>query len=180
MPATSNQVQPLAGTIFSEGYVTLTLPGGTPDGVTVGMLQEITVEHKQTKKKLMGPGSKFPQAMGTSERSVTLHAKNSLFDLRQAISAMGGTVAFATSQTTFTSLGNDNPPLLAVTFKTPSDGADMTFKATKVVMDTSTWSLKTHEWFEDDWQCECLPDPASTPTANQVFSVVVSGNQTTS
>ncbi len=182
MPGTSNQTLGYAGTIFAEGVITLTMPGGVQDGVTIGIIQDVSFEVKLTKKKLMGPGSKMPYAVAVSERVVSIKAKHSAFSAQAIIAAVGGTAAYnsGTNVTTVTSLGNDQPPILKLTLKSPADGSDAVLTFPKVVADMASWTLKTHDFGEESWECEAYPDPNSTPLAGVVYTISFPGNETAS
>lgn len=179
MPAQGNQALPFANVVFAEGVITMTLPGGAPDGVTLGVLQEVSCENKWTKKKLMSGGSNMPRAVGISERVVSIKAKSGAFFAGAIVAACGGVAVYnaGANTTTITSSGNDKPPVIAITLKSASDGSDITVKFGKVIADSDMWDLKTHDFGMNDWQAEAYPDPANS---DAVWTMTLPGNQTAS
>jgi hypothetical protein len=177
MPATGNQALPYAGTIFEEATIFACFPGGLAGGVQIGMLQEVSFEQKWDKKELDGPGSRMAYAVGFAKRSITIKAKHSVFSAQALVAAAGGAAVYS-SNTTVTSLANDQPPVLKLILNKPADGSDCLLTFNKVLSSSDSWQGKAHDWSEADWEATAYPDYAVG--GGTVYTIVFPGNQTAS
>jgi len=174
MPAQSNQTAPAAGTVFNDGILTITLPGGA--GIVIGLCQDFSINYANKYVEMPGPGSPYSAAEAVTKKTVTLTIKTGVVDLRPLMAAMGAAVVFATPITTLTEALGDIPPVFALSWKTPSDGTDIAWTATRVLMDDFKMTGTLHTFNEGDWTAHCLPDA----TTGKVFTMAVTGNQTSS
>ncbi len=104
-------IQNLDNIVFSKGFLYGTIDGAgeTADGVAFGAMQNISLSHEWGTAELRGPESLVALGVGFTEENLTGSAGWGVILPSQLKALLGGTVATAGGQTTYTKKVDEEP-----------------------------------------------------------------------
>lgn len=160
--------------VWAIGYLFGTIAGGTTDDVPFGEIQDMQLKDTIGLQEAMGSSSLGAVAVGVKDRKVTGSSKYLKIRARQFKLARGGTVAFATSITTYSAGINDEPLTFNQHYKAPSDGSTAELKLFGCVAPDLSLPIGNRDWV--------IPDLTFNVYGNGVnfYQVLLPGDMTTS